>query len=85
MKNKKVVCASAIGKTAFCPHAHYLSTRFPPDKASKKRMAIGTKKHDKLTRIESSNGGLGFVFWLALIGTVLFLVDKYLIRLSNLL
>ena len=85
MNKKKVVCASAVGKTAFCPHAHYLSTKYPPDKESKKRMARGTKKHDKLTRSESNKGGFGFVFWLGLIGLGLFLVDKYLISLSGLL
>lgn len=70
VKKNKVVCASAVGKTAFCPHAHYLSTKFPPDKESRKRMAKGTKKHDQLTRSEtkSKSGGSSWIIWLALIG-----------------
>lgn len=74
MKNNKVVCASDVGKTAFCPHAHYLSTKFSPDKVSRKRMAVGTKKHDRLTRIEKRSGDSNWIVWLCLIGLTLFLL-----------
>jgi len=74
VEKKKVVWASAVGKTAFCPHAHYLSTKYPPDKASKKRMAVGTKKHDQLTWSEKRSGGSNWIIWLVLIGLALFLL-----------
>lgn len=74
MKKNKVVCASAVGKTAYCPHAHYLSTKYPPDKASRKRMAVGTKKHDQLTKSEKRSGGSSWIVWLVLIGLAVFLL-----------
>lgn len=46
---KKIVSASSVGKTAYCPHAHYLSHNRKPDKKSMKRMASGETKHKKIT------------------------------------
>lgn len=43
-----VVTASEIGKTAYCPHAHYLSTKHANDKATRKRLAHGNKMHSSL-------------------------------------
>lgn len=47
---KTIVSASDIGKTTYCPHAHYLSTKFRVDKVSHKRLQQGTYKHELLNK-----------------------------------
>ncbi len=47
MKNN-IVTASEIGKTAYCPHGHYLSTIHKADRRTLKRLAYGNKMHDAL-------------------------------------
>jgi hypothetical protein len=78
MSAKKIIPASAIGKTAFCPHAHYLSKKHPKNKASEKRMLRGVKKHDHLTKVESK-GGAGALLWLvfAVVIVLAILVSRY--------
>ena len=67
MKRSKIANASDIGKTAFCPHGHYLSLNHAPDKASKARMKQGNIKHDKLTKSVKPGMSLKLLFILALI------------------
>jgi hypothetical protein len=43
-----IVTASEIGKTTYCPHAHYLSTKHSVDRTTRKRLAHGNKMHSAL-------------------------------------
>ncbi len=49
MKNE-YINASDIGKTAYCPHSHYLSTKRAAGKDTKKRLKQGTEKHEWLDK-----------------------------------
>lgn len=76
MNTKKTISASAIGKTAFCPNARYLSKKHPPNKASEKRMMEGVKKHNHLTKTEKKSGSsllLWLIFSVAILLTMLML------------
>jgi hypothetical protein len=76
MSKNKVVNASSIGKTAYCPHAAYLSEKYPPGKASQKRMAQGTKKHNALTK--SVGKPLPSIRKIVVVGVLIWLVYSWI-------
>tara|TARA_R110000737_G_scaffold329115_1_gene344079 strand:- start:820 stop:1056 length:237 start_codon:yes stop_codon:yes gene_type:complete len=57
---EKYTTASDIGKTAYCPHSHYLSTKYAPTKEAKKRLKQGKQKHAHLDKQASKASSLGY-------------------------
>ncbi len=47
---KKIINASDIGKTAYCPKAHYLSTKHRHGWDTQQRLNTGNYKHNQMTK-----------------------------------
>lgn len=57
----KVVSASEVGKTAYCPHAHYLSKHTKVSSKTKASFNYGDKQHKSITKLAKEQNGPCFV------------------------
>jgi CRISPR/Cas system-associated exonuclease Cas4 (RecB family) len=64
---EKYINASDIGKTAYCPHSHYLSTKHGPTKETKKRLKQGIKKHERLDKQASKPSAFRYSYIISLL------------------
>ena len=61
MKTNKMISASSIGKTVYCPHAHYLSTKHKVGVHTQSRLNYGDNKHLHVGKIAEKQDKRCFV------------------------
>lgn len=61
MKINKMISASSIGKTVYCPHAHYLSTKHKVGKNTQSNFNYGDKKHLQVSDVAEKQDKRCFV------------------------